>query len=114
MGMSRRDEDVLARNPSFVAGPLTDFAGNETGHADQIAKDQSGAVVALAQDNRFRLQRIMNARAQPLVEIATHPPANRRCNIGCGEASLKRCGIDGWPWEHKKEQQCELDASHVQ
>ena len=79
--MGRRDGNVSEGNAGRRARFLARLPRDPGRHPDEVAEDKGRAGVALAEDERLRLQRILHAGAQALGEVAAHPVGHRRGDV---------------------------------
>ena len=78
------NQDVRGRDAGFPAGDYSRPFRDGLRHADQIAENQRCLFLGLLKVNRFGVQRVVHAGAEPLVEVAAHAIAHRRGDVRHG------------------------------
>ena len=83
------NQDVRGRNAGFPAGDHSRPVRDGLRNADQIAENQRCLFLGLLKVNRFGVQRVVHACAEPFVEVAAHPVADRRGDLRYADTRLQ-------------------------
>ena len=90
VAMGSANHDVGNGNAGFLAGLRAGIGCDVERDADEIAKNHRDFLIALAENERFGFERIVNAGRKAFIEIACDAHAGGRRDIDFGSAGLNR------------------------
>jgi hypothetical protein len=117
-GVAVRGEngDVLFWDVADLSGAVACGGRDRSGDLDEVAEDERHFFGALFENDGFGFDGVVNAGAEPFIEIAGHAIADGRCDVGFGHADFERgivfwsCGGDEGECQEKAE---EAESFHV-